>query len=49
MNSNLNLILKYIAGAALDGVWAALVFTGHADASQFVYAIGGQVAALFGY
>lgn len=41
--------LKYIAGAFLYALWAALVFTGKADAQPLVIAIGGGISALLGY
>ena len=46
MNPN---ILKLIAGAGLNGLWAALVFAGKADAAPLVAAIGTQITALLGY
>jgi hypothetical protein len=49
MNSNLGLVLKYIAGAALFGLWAALVFAGKADAQPLVAAIASGIGALLGY
>ncbi|MEM5400871.1 hypothetical protein [Paraburkholderia unamae] len=46
MNTN---VLKLIAGAGLNGLWAALVFTGHADALPLVGAISAQLTAILGY
>ena len=42
-------ILKLIAAAGLNGLWAALVFTGKADAQPLIAAIGMQLSALLGY
>lgn len=42
-------ILKLIAGAGLNGLWAALVFTGKADATPLIAAISTQLTALLGY
>lgn len=41
--------LKYIAGAFLYALWAALVFAGKTDAQPLVIAIGGGISALLGY
>jgi hypothetical protein len=42
-------ILKLIGAAGLNGLWAALVFTGKADAAPLIAAIGTQLTALIGY
>ena len=42
-------ILKLIAAAGLNGLWAALVFTGKTDALPLVAAISTQITALLGY
>jgi hypothetical protein len=41
--------LKYIAGAFLYALWAAIVFAGKADAQPLVLAIGTGIGALLGY
>jgi hypothetical protein len=41
--------LKYIAGAFLYALWAALVFAGKTDSQPLVIAIGGGISALLGY
>jgi electron transfer flavoprotein alpha/beta subunit len=46
LNAN---ILKLIGAAGLNGLWAALVFTGKADAQPLIAAIGTQLTALLGY
>lgn len=46
MNANL---MKLIAAAGLNGLWAALVFTGKTEAMPLVAAIGTQLSALVGY
>lgn len=46
MNSD---ILKLIGAAGLNGLWAALVFTGKADAAPLIVAISTQLTALVGY
>jgi hypothetical protein len=46
---NANNLMKYLAGAFLYGLWAALVFTGHADPLPLVGAIGAGISALLGY
>jgi hypothetical protein len=46
---NINVLMKYLAGAFLYGLWAALVFTGHADPLPLVAAIGAGISALLGY
>jgi hypothetical protein len=46
MNANL---IKLIGAAGLNGLWAALVFTGKADALPLVAAISTQLTALLGY
>jgi electron transfer flavoprotein alpha/beta subunit len=42
-------VLKLVAAAGLNGLWAALVFTGKADAAPLITAIGTQLTALLGY
>lgn len=42
-------VLKLIAAAGLNGLWAALVFTGKADAMPLIAAISTQLTALVGY
>lgn len=42
-------LMKYIAGAGLYGLWAALVFVGKTDAQSLVYAIGAGISALLGF
>jgi hypothetical protein len=49
MNPNLSAVLKYLSGAALYGLWSALVFTGHADPQPLIAAIGAGITALLGY
>lgn len=46
MNSD---VLKLLAAAGLNGLWAALVFTGKADALPLITAIGTQLTTLLGY
>ena len=46
---NLDNLMKYLAGAFLYGLWAALVFTGKADALLLIGAIGTGITALLGY
>ncbi|MCX4155008.1 MULTISPECIES: hypothetical protein [Paraburkholderia] len=46
---NANNLMKYLAGAFLYGLWASLVFTGHADPLPLVAAIGAGISALLGY
>lgn len=46
---NIDALLKYLAGAFLYGLWAALVFTGHADPQPLIAAIGAGISALLGY
>lgn len=42
-------LIKLIAATGLNGLWAALVFTGKADAMPLVAAIGTQITTLLGY
>lgn len=46
MNSD---VLKLLAAAGLNGLWAALVFTGKADATPLIVAISTQLSTLVGY
>ncbi|MBU7436528.1 hypothetical protein [Paraburkholderia fungorum] len=46
---NPNNLMKYLAGAFLYGLWAALVFTGHADPLPLVCSIGAGITSLLGY
>lgn len=45
----LSMVMKYVAGGALYGLWASLVFTGRADAGPLIAAIGAGISALLGY
>lgn len=41
--------MKYVAGAFLYGLWAALVFVGKADAQPLVIALGSGISAVLGF
>lgn len=43
------LSMKYAAGAFLYSLWAALVFTGKADAQHLEIALGAGISALMGF
>jgi hypothetical protein len=45
----MNQYLVFTGGVGLYALWAALVFTGHADSASLIYAIGTGLAALGTY